>query len=368
MLIAAILLLMIAAVLELVTLATVNKRIDFSTSLSKTLVEPDEEFFIVSTVANKGLLPLNYVRTTESLPKTVTVDIERLRGGISGSAKLNESILHNKLSCSCYLMPRRQLTRDIPVTASQRGLYRFMHTTVEGGDFLGLSSRQRTDHTVKELVVLPRPFESEEFNALFGGYMGDVSIRRFIMEDPVLTLGFRDYTGHEPMKAIAWTQTARTGRLQVKKYDYTLEATASVLVSIERTSSIFEGNINSSDEDIERCLSLTRSICEGLEAKSIKYALYSNISSPGARVPLENVVDGLGHPHLMSILEGLGRAAYQKTRPFVDILDRAVRSAEQGRSYIVVVVKMLDEYREFIKRLEVASGIRVLVLEVDKLC
>lgn len=349
-------------------MATVNRRIDYTSALSKTVVEPGEELFIVSTLTNKGLLPLNYVRTIESLPKQITVDIEKLKGGISGSASLAESILNNKLSCSSYLMPRRRLTRSIPIKAACRGHYEFTQTVIEGGDILGLSSRQRIDRTAKELVVMPRPYESEEFKELFGGYMGDVSVRRFIMEDPVLTLGFRDYTGSEPMKAIAWTQTARTGRLQVKKYDYTLEATATVLVSCERTSSIFEGNLNETDEVLERCFSLTRSICEGLEAKSVKYALHTNISAPGAAMQLDSVADGLGHAHLMGILEGLGRACYRKTVPFTDILGKTVRSAEQGRSYIVVVVKMLDEYREYIKRLEVASGIRVLTVEVDKLC
>ena len=349
----------ILIILELVTLATVNKRVDYSARISKSIVEPEEEFYMISELTNKKLLPLNYVRTTQNLPKGV------YRAGISGSARFDEAILNNKLSCSAYLGPLRRITRSIPLSIPARGHYEFQYTAIEGGDLLGLYSRQRIDRTVREVTVVPRALDAQEAEKLFGGYMGDVSVRRFIMEDPVLTLGFRDYTGHEPMKAIAWTQTARTGRLQVKKYDYTLEATATVLVSIERSSSIFEGNLRDVDEDIERCLSITRGVCEQLEAKGIKYALHTNIAAPGAAMQLDNVVDGLGHAHLMSILEGLGRAAYQKSKPFVDILAEDVRYAEQGRSYIVIVVKMLDEYREYIKRLEVASGIRAFTLEVS---
>lgn len=368
MLIALLVIIITAVILELVTLGTVQKRIEHSSRLSKTVVEPDEELYIVSELTNKGLLPLNYVRTTERLPKDVTVDMDKLRGGITGSARFDESILHNKLSCSAYLGPRRRITRRIPIKAAARGSYEFEYTAIEGGDFLGLSSRERIDRTVKQLVVLPRPIPAPEADKLFGGYMGDVSVRRFIMEDPVLTLGFRDYTGHEPMKAIAWNQTARTGRLQVKKYDYTLEATATVLVSVERSSSIFEGNIRDVDEDIERCFSMTRTICEQLEERGIKYSLRTNIAAPGAAIQTDNIVDGLGHTHLMNILEALGRAVYQKTKPFVDILAETVQFAEQGRSYIVVAVKVLDEYRDYIKRLEAASGIRVLVLEVNGQC
>lgn len=366
MLLAVITIIAILLILELVTLATVNKRVDYSAHISKALVEPDEEFYLISELTNKKLLPLNYVRTTESLPKGVSVDIDKLRAGISGSARFDESIINNKLSCSAYLGPRRRITRSIPLSIPARGHYELKHTVVEGGDLMGLYSRQRIDRTVKEVTVLPKALDALETEKLFGGYLGDVSVRRFIMEDPVLTLGFRDYTGHEPMKAIAWTQTARTGRLQVKKYDYTLEATATVLVGVERSSSIFEGNLRDVDEEIERCYSITRSVCEQLEAKGIKYALHTNIAAPGAGLQLDNVVDGLGHAHLMGILEGLGRAVYQKSKPFVDILADDVRNAEQGRSYIIIVVKMLDEYKEYVKRLEVASGIRALTLEVNR--
>ena len=63
----------ILIILELVTLATVNKRVDYSARISKAIVEPEEEFYMISELTNKKLLPLNYVRTTQNLPKGVYV-------------------------------------------------------------------------------------------------------------------------------------------------------------------------------------------------------------------------------------------------------------------------------------------------------
>ena len=170
----------ILVVLELVTLATVNKRIDYAAHVSKSTVEPGEEFYLVSELTNKKLLPLNYVRTTESLPKGVSVDIDKLRAGISGSAKFDEAILNNKLSCSAYLGPRRRITRSIPLSIPARGHYEFKYAAIEGGDLLGLYSRQRIDRSVKEVTVLPKALDALETERLFGGYLGDVSVRRFI--------------------------------------------------------------------------------------------------------------------------------------------------------------------------------------------
>ena len=56
-------------------------------------------------------------------------------------------------------------------------------------------------------------------------------MNRFIMEDPVLRLGYRDYTGREPIKQISWTQTARMGRMMVSCQDYTVERTVTVMLN-----------------------------------------------------------------------------------------------------------------------------------------
>ena len=57
----------------------------------------------------------------------------------------------------------------------------------------------------------PRDWADSSADVL-SGFLGDVSVRRFIYEDPVLTTGFREYTGREPMKHISWTQSARGPR------------------------------------------------------------------------------------------------------------------------------------------------------------
>ena len=80
-----------------------------------------------------------------------------------------------------------------------------------------------------EVVVIPPRCENSNVLRTLGGFLGDISVRRFILEDPLLTVGFREYTGREPMKSISWTQSARVGRPLVKQYDHTVDATVTVL-------------------------------------------------------------------------------------------------------------------------------------------
>lgn len=367
MLAALITIIVLAAILEVVTLIAVPKLLTHSVSLSSSIVEQGEQFDIIAVITNRGILPVNYIRITETIPRQISIDVESVKSGISGGVSLRQTEFSNKLTSSAYLMPYQRLTRRIPITAVERGCFLFGSTHLLGGDFLGLSAKDLWQSASMEVVALPRPYECEAISKLLGGYLGDVSVRRFILEDPVLTLGFRDYTGNEPQKQIAWAQTARTGAIMVKKYDYTLEATASVLVNIEHTVYENEGNCRKYDDAVEKCFSAARSVCEYLDSHGIKYCFRSNISSPGARHSLDSIPDGLGNSHLFSILEGLGRAVYVKAEPFVNILARSAHSAESGRSFIIITPEALDEYTPFIRMLENISGVPVLVMEVAKL-
>ena len=130
-----------------------------------------------------------------------------------------------------------------------------MDATLLAGDLLGLSQQQRDIHQFYEIVVLPRRVEAPDLSQALGGFLGDVSVQRFILEDPVLTIGAREYTGHEPMKTISWKHSVRTGRLMVKNFDHTVENCVTVLLNVD----------GGTDYDtMERCFSLARMAVESI--------------------------------------------------------------------------------------------------------
>ena len=48
-------------------------------------------------------------------------------------------------------------------------------------------------------------------------------------------LGYRGYTGREPLKDISWKQTAKLGELMVKNHDFTVDVDTAILVDMEPT-------------------------------------------------------------------------------------------------------------------------------------
>ena len=185
-----------------------------------------------------------------------------------------------------------------------------------------------TEHIApgEKVVVMPhRSCQKVAIDAV-GGFLGDVSVRRFILEDPVLTIGFRDYTGREPMRAISWTRTARSGALQVKQYDYTAERHVVVLLNVE----------GATEEELEECLRLTRSACEKLEQKKIPYAFRTNGNLPGPMGKIQTMVEGLGEQYLNTILYGLGGADSTCFYSFKTLTRHTLKSRSSSDAYIVI--------------------------------
>lgn len=313
------------------------------------LVEPGEDFTLVTRVINTSRRFIPFIRISEDLPSDLHVSARSisLRIGAIGGLQMDSTI---------YLMPRQTYTRRLSVSLPVRGRYVLRGSKLYGGDFLGLGETIHYFPQAKEVIVLPRRWEGKTQLATLGGFLGDVSVSRFIFEDPVLTLGFREYTGREPQKMISWSQSARMGRLMVKNYDHTLELSVSILLSVEGIQGPDFGEL------AEGCFSLARTVCETLEQKRIGYRFFTNARAVGAISLWGRVTEGLGSGHLSSILEGLGRASYDSTCVFSRILEQAARAAEPGRCHILIVPMLTPGLRADAAALRNRTGGAVLIL------
>ena len=174
------------------------------------------------------------------------------------------------------------------------------------------------------------------------------------MPDPILTVGAREYTGREPQKDISWAHSLRTKKLMVKQYDHTLALAVTVVLNLETSR-------KNKESAIEQCLSITRSICEELERRKIKYSFLTNIVAVGAIGRGNDLRDGLGYGHFKAVLECLGRAAYLWQESFNSLLQKSLRRAEQGRHHIIITPEAIND-STFINRLRTLSGAEAIII------
>lgn len=313
------------------------RHLSYRSELDLELAEPDQVVTLSSTVRNIGRLPVFYVCLMESLPEHVRPEED------ADWCRRHMKPVFSGLSCSSqlYLLPHRRYTRRVRFSLPDRGSYHFGKYYLAAGDFLGFRSDSRDGIVGKRVVVMPRRWENPQLALALGGYLGEISVRRFLFEDPVLTIGVRDYTGAEPMKQISWKQTARTGTLQVKNYDYTVDANVTLLLNLD----------GGSPEEQESCFRMTRSVCEILERWHIPYEFYGNGDLRGPQGELNWLSEGLGLQHFRTLMYALGQSKGHVLFSFPDMVDRCLQKRRRSRGYIVISPPLRERDREALRAL-----------------
>ena len=312
------------------------------------LVEPDQPVTWSTTVENYSRLPIPFVRLSQDFPSETVC----LEDGAWQGAHRQKKYLSWYAEYRMTLRGRRSAIRKVKISFTQRGAYAVGNYQLGAGDLLGFQEEKRLGNGEK-VVVMPRCSGQKVAVDAVGGFLGDVSVRRFILEDPILTTGFRDYTGREPMRAISWTRTAQSGALQVKQYDYTAERHVVILLNTE----------GAAEEELEECLRLARSVCEKLEQRKIPYAFRTNGNLPGPMGKIQYMVEGLGEQHLNTILYGLGGADSTCFYSFKTLTRHTLKSRSSSDAYIVITPNDKGEVSTCIQKLSNAVGAPVCVLK-----
>lgn len=344
-------------------------RIYYDVSVSQALLEPEEEFIIRSTIENHKPLFLPYLSMEESLPYEIqiseTEQVDRDSTGLqvftNTTSAQYEQIRNAYLKSSFYLMPNQKFTREVRASLPCRGRFLFRGCNLHGGDFLGLSDSDRSFPTTREVVVMPKRAPIPDIGRLVGDFLGDLSVNRFIFEDPMLTIGFSEYTGREPLRDISWSQTARMGRTMVKNYDHTVDLSLTILLNVQ------SANSNSDDDQaVETCISMVRSLCETLEEQHIKYSFLTNAIPVGMIGGADEIEQGNGNRHFFAMMEMLGRLTSIGAKPFSNTILRACRTSEQGRHHILVTPDRNPEWAEPMRLLEKLSDGHILTLTPEQ--
>jgi len=323
------------------------KSLHFKGESSHVMAEPGETVTWRGTVENRGRLPIPFVRLTESFPVQAQALAEQMWIDSHCTRSVSQWFVEEKISVG----PRRSCSRTVKFSFRQRGLYQIGAYRLAAGDLLGFREASKSGDWQHVVVIPERSRQKAAIDAL-GGFLGDVSVRRFILEDPILTLGFRDYTGREPMKSISWTRTAAAGSLQVKQYDHTAEQHVLVLLNTEGASA----------DELEECFRLTRSVCEKLEEKKIPYSFRTNGNLPGPVGKVFWLAEGLGQRHLNTVLYGLGRGDGTCFYSFRYLTQRTLLHRKSNESYIVITPPLTEKSAPSIKKMEAAVGSGICVL------
>lgn len=250
----------------------------------------NEEIEMIEEIDNAKLLPLPWVRTEISCSRWLT-----FFG--SGSAQSKDAEQKGLISGIFTLGGRRKCRRTWRVRCEKRGIADIEDVSLTVCDLFGLVRSARVVKLGKRLRVLPIPADMQAGEMSGDVFIGEIPVRRFVLPDPFMISGAREYTGREPMNRIHWQQSARNGTLMVYNNEFTTERRVLMVLNVQRSYHgqqqrisvpTLEALIKGAAFMLDLCCS-TNTVC----------ALAANTPEPLLTEP------GEGYAHTMNVLRRL---------------------------------------------------------------
>ena len=300
--------------------------LDCTQKTDRNLAEPGETVEVTVTAVNRSWWLFPYIRASVYFPRAFELPGETLR---------EENAYQKTLSRSMMILPKGTVSFRVQTVCTQRGRYTLQDILLQSGDSLGFSTKFFRKHSDGEIVIIPKKLAKDRIPQTIGGFLGNVSVRRFIHEDPVISAGFREYTGQEAMKRISWKQSAKGLGLMVSIPDYTADPVLCLIINTDTQAADRE-------ELTERCLMLARTVCEVLEDHRFAYRVIMNAACTGSLSSSSSVVHGFGTEHYRLVMEMLGRASYACERSYAQLVQQAVQQSDNTVGYLIITPSVQD--------------------------
>lgn len=314
----------------------------YNMEIGQRTAEIGEEVEIHSTIENKKPLSISFLKVREVFPEGF-------------------NILENIYTI--FVMPYQRVKRTYKIIGNKRGLYNIRNVGLELGDFTGFKTEQENLEINKQLIILPKTVDLQDSIAPLGSLMGDISVKRWIIDDPLMTIGIREYTGSEPERYIHWPSSLKHGSLMVKSFDFTTDNSVIVVLNVESSKPYWK---NIEKDIIEESISISRTIMEELEELKIPYGFATNAYNTSTTYSKGHFFHpGLGSRHLNNILEVLGSINYVVSSTFEQTLGNISRMQGNYTTIVIVTPKVLKPYIRPINSLSMAVT-KTIVIEIEE--
>lgn len=267
-------------------------------------VEEGDSATLIETMTNDKFLPLPVVKLTFKADRSIEIDEDR-NATVSDRTNVVEYFA---------LGGHEVVTRRQPVRASKRGYYLIEEAGIDLPDFFTVGVRNMYTSQAASLLVCPKMIDTEEVVDLSRQIVGEVVSRNRLYQDVFSFRGIREYTSGDPLSAVNWKASARTGEYMVNMRDYTSGQHVRFLLDLEQPS------IRYSEELLEQGIRLAYTLAGRCIRERIPVSLASNGRDAVTGKEVETT-SGSSERHLGSIGEALARIRLSlMPRPFSELL------------------------------------------------
>ncbi|HZK26379.1 MAG TPA: DUF58 domain-containing protein [Thermoclostridium sp.] len=310
-----------------------------------------QSIHLIEKISNEKILPVSWLKVES-----------RIDSGLQFGLQEDLNILQDEFHISIFsMLPYTRIIRTHNVKCIKRGFYHLKSGALTARSITGAMSAVKDETTDAKLYVFPRILVMSEMNFPSHSWQGDNVVRRWIMEDPFIHAGIREYTLSDPMKNINWKASARFGTLQVNQYDPTAQHRLMILLNVD--TKLNQWTVTDEPERVEYGISVAATIFE----HAFKNVIEAGFGSNGFLKDMEKqpirIEPAIGRHQEIKIKENLARMVILKSVSFNTLLDRELDRSPSNIDYLFITAVIDDDTEEKIRRLK-GKGNSVEILKI----
>ncbi|GFN32316.1 DUF58 domain-containing protein [Paenibacillus xylaniclasticus] len=328
------------------------RKVTYDRQFDRSVCFEGDEVLMVETIGNEKWFPIPWLRVESLLSSSLLF-------GADPAANLDIStgqFMQNHKSFFS-LMPWRRIRRSHKVTAAKRGVYTLSTVTLTAGDLLGISAQTKQLVFTDRMIVYPIPLLPEDITLPARSWQGELSVQRWVVEDPFRRIGVRPYRPTDSLRLVNWNATARTGELQVHQLDTTADYSVLVVLNVEDHAGVWRDIVDV--ETIESGIRIAAGIANELIRSGMEVGFGSNGCLEDDKQSLVYVPISGGEPHLYQLYETMALLQIERLMPLHEYLLELVNKLDTATDIIVITTYTDERVYEAAGRLE-ADGHRVV--------
>jgi uncharacterized protein (DUF58 family) len=299
--------------------------------LSETRAFLGETIELTLEVRNQKFLPLTWLEILDLFPAELSVE--------GGEVVPNRA--SNLGEFRTFWMPGafQGLRRRFTVSCDERGYHSYGPATISTGDGFGFFSRKAVKTEQDHLIVYPRLYSVAELRLPAKNPFGERAARDRLFEDPLRTMGIREWQPADGLRRVHWKATARHQRMLSRIYEPSEEPQVLIFLNVTTLPRHWQGSIPALTE---RVISVAASLAAMCVEDRVSAGLISNGMLPGSDQPLR-LLPGRSPNQLVRILESLAGITSFASLPIEEMVLRESPKLPWGATLVVVTAIAHDD-------------------------
>ncbi len=316
-----------------------NRGVNVTLQFEKEMVRAGESVKLSEIVENYKRLPLSSLKVKFQCSRyLVFTDCQ--------NGMVTDKYYRNDLFT---VMPYQRITRTHQITCPRRGYYGIEGIDLVGADLFFSEELTAERESGAFLYVAPKILSRQEIAPAFRKINGEITAKRYELEDPFTLRGIRDYEPYDELKRINWKASAKTDELKVNERDYTTVNSVRIFMNLEDTG------ILKSQELVEMSICVCASLVQEFLRQGILVSIFTNGTDCITRERLS--MEGMNGPACLdTVYKALARLDVESPMPaFGDCLGRKL--FEEASLYTIFISHdRHEDYMELIRSYQKRQG------------